>query len=583
MGHKNNILSIFTFVILLVSSVSAPLAFATHTSAPVSATSGDGIIPVLYENPGGGGAPSAANDYKGNPKCDDLGYDNELKMEPPANGVVNDGVLFLTITSFSSSSFSWGTNFPIPAIIAKGSDAAHVYIYNPLDNGDTGLTFPAGSSHISACYDDENVPPADLCLNVDCSGAGNECNTASCDPATGLCTILTPVVAGAACGDPSDTTCDNPNTCDGSGSCQANNEPTTTSCRVSAGSCDVGEFCDGVGNCPADGFADPSTVCRASAGICDVGENCTGGSAACPADGFLDNTNVCRTSAGACDLADNCPGNSAACSPDALNPSGTECRASINECDPREVCTGNDVTCPDDGHAPPGQVCSAGVCNTDPACVVNAVKYYTHTNVALGPILDNNGTPLDPSDDFMRPRTTAEANFGTPLSLDIDGNNVLIATLKNGKIQNYNPGQYYAVTKVTLGSAAADVSILEDFSDCTSGTPDMSIVNPKKQPPGSALWIIVSNGIVYDVSGEMAALGDLYMAANFNSAFGERANIDPNAMVLMYVKFSPGLVGTTYPNVPPTCHNTETVRVTIGSSTTEGMPAADLILTPKFP
>jgi len=53
--------------------------------------------------------------------------------------------------------------------------------------------------------------------------------------------------------------------------------------------------------------------------------------------------------------------------------------------------------------------------------------------------------------------------------------------------------------------------------------------------------------------------------------------------VLMYVKFSPGLVGTTYPNVPPTCHNTETVRVTIGSSTTEGIPEAGLILIPKVP
>ena len=143
--------------VLFLTPAISQSTFATHTSPPASATSGDGIVPDLYEKDDN----DITVDFGGNPSCFDLGYDNELKMENVVSGSVNDIFLTLTITVTSTNPtvFSWGTNFDIPAIIAKGGPSAFVYTYNPEDNGDAGLGFPMGSSHISACYDVGSIPP----------------------------------------------------------------------------------------------------------------------------------------------------------------------------------------------------------------------------------------------------------------------------------------------------------------------------------------------------------------------------------------------------------------------------------------
>src|SRR5262245_41116727 len=143
-----------------------------------------------------------------------------------------------------------------------------------------------------------------LCAGKTCDDQ-NSCTTDTCE--AGEC-VFTPK-PGAACGDQSDTDCDNPNTCDANGQCQPNYEPATTVCRASAGVCDVAESCTGnSAACPADGFKAATTECRASAGICDVAESCTGNGAACPADAFKPSTTECRASAGICDVAESCTG-----------------------------------------------------------------------------------------------------------------------------------------------------------------------------------------------------------------------------------------------------------------------------------
>src|SRR5262249_5076968 len=149
-------------------------------------------------------------------------------------------------------------------------------------------------------------------------------------------------------------------------------QPSTFTCRTSAGQCDVGEEETRVGKeCPADGFAasakhctgasqgdtcdddtadhcsgrannsvdgyQPSTfTCRASAGQCDVAELCTGGSGACPVDAFATATTTCTGAAngGACDNdgADHCSGTANNCV-DVYQPSTFTCRASAGQCD----------------------------------------------------------------------------------------------------------------------------------------------------------------------------------------------------------------------------------------------------------
>jgi len=113
---------------------------------------------------------------------------------------------------------------------------------------------------------------------------GEECddgNTSSGDCCSATCHYELP---GSACGDPGDTLCDDPDTCDGAGTCQPNYEPPTTLCRPLVDVCDLPEYCDGVGACPADGFEPPTTMCRPPSGPCDDPEYCTGVSPTCPYD-----------------------------------------------------------------------------------------------------------------------------------------------------------------------------------------------------------------------------------------------------------------------------------------------------------
>jgi hypothetical protein len=153
--------------------------------------------------------------------------------------------------------------------------------------------------------------------------------------------------AGIACGDGSDTSCDDPDSCDGAGSCVVNNEPATTECRGVAGDCDVAELCDGAGTCPADGLVAAATLCRPLAGGCDEAESCTGSDAACPPDGFQTAGTECQPSGGVCDVADTCTGSSAECA-DELQAAGTVCRPDAGTCDVAETCTGSGVACPPD-------------------------------------------------------------------------------------------------------------------------------------------------------------------------------------------------------------------------------------------
>ncbi|UCE61520.1 MAG: hypothetical protein JSU63_07175, partial [Phycisphaerales bacterium] len=102
--------------------------------------------------------------------------------------------------------------------------------------------------------------------------ASTDCKSAGCDSVT-----VTVIPTGGACGSQTDTTCDNPNTCDGNGTCLDNYEPTTTLCREDAGDCDIPEYCDGAGACPVDGFEPVDALCGEPTNtICDHPDSCNG-------------------------------------------------------------------------------------------------------------------------------------------------------------------------------------------------------------------------------------------------------------------------------------------------------------------
>lgn len=216
------------------------------------------------------------------------------------------------------------------------------------------------------------------CVGATCSIGGQEYTEGETNPAND-CEFCDPSAdpnnwsprpSGTACGDQNDTDCDNPNTCDGAGTCLDNYEPPSAECRPAAGDCDVAEFCPGdSADCPIDGFEPDTVECRVSAGDCDVAEFCPGNAADCPTDTFEPDTAECRASAGDCDVAEFCPGNAADCPVDGFEPDTLECRASAGECDVAEFCPGDAADCPTDAFEPSGTPCTddGNVC-TDNEC-----------------------------------------------------------------------------------------------------------------------------------------------------------------------------------------------------------------------
>jgi hypothetical protein len=115
----------------------------------------------------------------GNSTCSELVPGTiEYKIDPPSGGTFTDGVLTVTITNYTGTSFDFTSNIGIDAVFVKAASGGNLYVYNPETFGDTNLqsvTGPQGQlqdiSHISFCYDDPptNTPtdtPTDTPTNT---------------------------------------------------------------------------------------------------------------------------------------------------------------------------------------------------------------------------------------------------------------------------------------------------------------------------------------------------------------------------------------------------------------------------------
>lgn len=128
------------------------------------------------------------------------------------------------------------------------------------DPADTECSSPDACDGLGVC--EANHKPDGLL----CTDDGNECTFDRCQ--TGSC-AHPPRPSGTACGDPTNTECDNPDTCDGLGLCLDNLEPFGFPCGdPSSNQCDNPDICDGAANCT------PNYV--ASGTPCNDGELCTG-------------------------------------------------------------------------------------------------------------------------------------------------------------------------------------------------------------------------------------------------------------------------------------------------------------------
>ena len=153
----------------------------------------------------------------------------------------------------------------------------------------------------ASCNDDNSCTAGETCdQNGDCGAPGN------------IDTTATNALAGTACGDQTDTQCDNPNTCSGAVNqgagdiafCQDNFEPDTTLCigTNNGDLCDddAADHCSGIDDTCIDEYRTAGFICRADTGQCDVAEACDGVSSACPADAFEPNSVLCVGSSNGC-------------------------------------------------------------------------------------------------------------------------------------------------------------------------------------------------------------------------------------------------------------------------------------------
>jgi phosphodiesterase/alkaline phosphatase D-like protein len=150
----------------------------------------------------------------------------------------------------------------------------------------------------------------------DLDGLGDECDMCPGDE-----------VPETECGDPSETECTNPDTCDGAGACLANHEPggNTVICGDAGTECTNQDYCDGDGACTDNGFVSATTACGdGSTTDCTLPDTCDG--------------------AGSCQANDEVEGKP--CEDDILCTTGDVCMSGSclseqNECFPNGVAAGD--------------------------------------------------------------------------------------------------------------------------------------------------------------------------------------------------------------------------------------------------
>lgn len=234
---------------------------------------------------------------------------------------------------------------------------------------------------------------------VVCRPAADACDVPeTCSGFVATCPPDTFAGAGNPCGDPSDTECDNPDSCDGAGRCVSNAEPTTVECSEATEECLLPARCDGEGACSGGGLAPVGTPCgSAESTSCDAPDSCNSAGQCVPnyrsvgtacgsgADSICDNPDRCDgagtcqpnfevagapcgdPTSNACTEADSCDG-AGACAAN-HDPAGTACGdPSVTTCDLADSCNGSGLCATNP--APPTTICRAvaGVCDAAEFC-----------------------------------------------------------------------------------------------------------------------------------------------------------------------------------------------------------------------
>ena len=303
------------------------------------------------------------------PNCDlDVSPDTNLIQNgaPDAIGL-RDGPDPLVDTLLDAVSYDGDTGAPY----TEGSGVG--LVDNPVDARAGISRFPDGADtdvnnvdFVAACG-----TPGEPNQGGPCCGNGEPDQDEACDDGaqngTTECGCQSDCQledGGVACGSATDDDCTNPDSCDGSGTCQANHEPIDTACGDATGDdCTNPDSCDGSGTCqdnhePIDTACGDATddectgpdTCDASGAclvnhvadgaLCDDsdGNDCTGlcVTGACAADNRPAGTACGDSTSSDCDGADTCDA-SGACLTNLVS-DGTACTDDLVFCNGAEIC-----------------------------------------------------------------------------------------------------------------------------------------------------------------------------------------------------------------------------------------------------
>jgi hypothetical protein len=244
--------------------------------------------------------------------------------------------------------------------------------------------------------------PADAKSTAVCRADAGQCDVAaeSCDGVSNDCPADAFEPAGTSCGSASDTECTNPDTCNGSGTCQANDEPATATCGDAGTECTNQDFCNGSGSCTDNGFKTSGIACSDS-NACTQTDQCNGSgqcvgsnpvvctaSDQCHVAGICDpGTGVCSnpnkaddtscTDGDACTQTDTCQTGTCTGSNPVTCAALDQCHVA-GTCEPTSgICSNPNKTdgtaCTDNNACTIGDSCQAGSCSSGTATVCTAL------------------------------------------------------------------------------------------------------------------------------------------------------------------------------------------------------------------
>jgi|GEM_PF-6305993 len=204
-------------------------------------------------------------------------YGGSLWLSVPTGAI---GTYTVSMNGDSSVSFMGGPDnnliLPVnvdPAIITIRCDTA-------TDCNDNNACTTDTCSAGGVCNNTPNFDDTNFCCNpldgtLTQLSDSNDCTDDVCN-ADGSVTHPN-LAAMTACGDPTNTECDNPDSCDGNGTCLSRFEPTTTACGSPTNTeCDPADLCDGAGSCVINVAAEGAPCGDPTSTVCDSPDTCNG-------------------------------------------------------------------------------------------------------------------------------------------------------------------------------------------------------------------------------------------------------------------------------------------------------------------